>query len=466
MLFQTDNFDRKMLFKWAFSLLVPLMVYVLLPRSASLSNTMVLFLAVTSWAVCAWALDTLNDVAVGLLLPCLYVLICGVGQKVVYAPWLSEVPIIVIGGFILGKIIQDTGLGQRIALGCVRSMGGSFAGALCGMTIGAAIVAPLVPSIMGKGAIFCAVAISLCSALDFKPKSREATAVVLATCLAVGSTKLCYLTGGADLVLGMQLADKVMGTQTTWMEYALHNFVPGMLYAAMSLGIVLLVLRSPLKKDAMHHIVREKYAELGVMSAEQKRALLLLVITLLLLATDKVHGISAGIVLIGVATLSFMPGMGLMDGARVSKVNFAPLFFIMGGMCIGSAGGFLKVTDWLANMVLPLFAGLDTILAGVSAYAVGVVANVFLTQLAATTTLASPMTALGLQLQMDPRIVYYAFLYGLDNLLFPYEYPLYLYFFSSGYISFKSMIIVMTLRMLLTGLFIAAVAVPYWGMIL
>lgn len=422
MFLKTDDFDRKMLLKWGFSLLLPLAVYTLMPRSAALNNTMVIFLAVTTWAVCAWAMDTLNEIAVGLLLPCLYVLLCGVGQKVVYAPWLSEVPIVVIGGFILGKIIQDTGLGRRIALGCVRSMGGSFAGALCGMTIGAAIVAPLVPSIMGKAAIFCTVAVSLCDALDFKPKSREATAVVLATCLAVGSTKLCYLTGAADLVLGMQLADKVMGTQTTWMQYALHNFVPGMLYAAMSLGIVLLVLRSPLQKGDMLHIVREKYTELGEMSDEQKRSLLLLVVTLLLLATDSVHGISAGIVLIGVAVAAFLPGMNLMDSARVGKVNFAPLFFIMGCMCIGSAGGYLKVTDWLASMVLPLFSGMGTTMAGLCSYIVGVAVNFLLTPLAATTTLTSPMTALGLQLQMDPRILYYSFQYGLDNILFPYEY--------------------------------------------
>lgn len=126
MFFKTDDFDRKMLLKWAVSLLVPLAVYALVPRSATLTDTMVIFLAVTCWAVCAWAMDTLNEIAVGLLLPCLYVLLCGVSQRVVYAPWLSEVPIIVIGGFILGKIIQDTGLGRRIALGCVRSMGAAL----------------------------------------------------------------------------------------------------------------------------------------------------------------------------------------------------------------------------------------------------------------------------------------------------------------------------------------------------
>ena len=52
----------------------------------------------------------------------------------------------------------------------------------------------------------------------------------------MASTKLCYLTGGADLVLGMGLLHKVSGINTAWMEYAIHNFLPGMLYTAMSVA--------------------------------------------------------------------------------------------------------------------------------------------------------------------------------------------------------------------------------------
>ncbi|MFR2385508.1 MAG: SLC13 family permease, partial [Bilophila wadsworthia] len=177
-----------------------------------------------------WAMDAMNEIAVGLILPVLYIVLCGVKQQVVYSPWLSEVPLIVIGGFALGKILQETGLGKRIGLTCVRCMGGSFTGTLIGITLAVSIVAPLVPAITGKAAIFCAIGISLCDALDFKAKGREATAVILTCCLAVASTKLCYLTGGADLVLGMGLLQKASGISSTWMEYAMHNFLPGMLY--------------------------------------------------------------------------------------------------------------------------------------------------------------------------------------------------------------------------------------------
>ena len=424
--------------KWIISIAIPIIVYFLIPIDGqAVTYEMAMFLAITTWAVCMWAMDAMNEVAVGLVLPVLYIVLCGVKQQVVYSPWLSEVPIIVIG------------------VACVRCMGGSFVGTLIGITLAVSIVAPLVPAITGKAAIFCAIGISLCDALDFKPKSREATAVILTCCLAVASTKLCYLTGGADLVLGMGLLHKVSGINTAWMEYAIHNFLPGMLYTAMSVGLVMLILPSRVDRQALRATLQIKYQELGPVTPEQKRAALLMLATLILLATDKLHGVAAGLVLIGITFVAFLPGVRLLDDPKFSKINFAPLFFIMGCMTIGSAGGFLKVTGWIAGITLPYLHGMSDTLAGLAAYILG-----------ATTTMTSPLVELGMQMKMDPRVLFYSFQYGLDNYIFPYEYAVILYFFSSGYMLFKDMLKVLAARMILTGVFLFFIAIPFWKMVL
>ena len=397
--------NRSLALKWFISFAIPLIVYWAMPIDGqTVTHHMALFLSITTWAICIWAMDAMNEIAVGLILPVLYIVLCGVKQQVVYSPWLSEVPLIVIGGFALGKILQETGLGKRIGLTCVRCMGGSFTGTLIGITLAVSIVAPLVPAITGKAAIFCAIGISLCDALDFKAKGREATAVILTCCLAVASTKLCYLTGGADLVLGMGLLQKASGISSTWMEYAMHNFLPGMLYTFMSVGLVMLILPSKVDRQALRATLQTKYQELGPVTSEQKRAAILMLVTLILLATDKLHGVAAGLVLIGVTFAAFLPGVRLLDGPKFSKINFAPLFFIMGCMTIGSAGGFLKVTTWIANNTLPYLHGMTTTTAGLASYVLGALANFLLTPLAATTTMTSPVTELGIQMNMDPRI--------------------------------------------------------------
>ena len=343
-------------------------------------------------------------------------------------------------------------------------MGGSFVGALCGLTLAVAIVSPLVPSLLGKSAIFCVVAMSLCDALDYKPKSREASAVVLTACLAVASTKLWFLTSAADNVMAMRMADKVVGSSISWAEYAIQNVPMGALYTAMSLALILLLLPARTDRKALKATVEQKYQELGPMTQEQKKASVLLGLTILILSTENVHGLGIGFALIFIAMAAFLPGVNLMNSERLSRTNFAPLFFIVGCMGIGSAGGFLKVTDWLAMNTFPLFDGLGQVSAGVGSYSLGVAVNFLLTPLAAVSTLTAPLAELAAQMHVSPRILVYSFMYGLDNYLFPYEYAVILYFFSCGYIAFKDMFKVFAVRIVATGLFLLFVAVPYWGL--
>lgn len=202
------------------------------------------------------------------------------------------------------------------------------------------------------------------------------------------------------------------------------------------------------------------------MTSEQKRAAILMLVTLILLATDKLHGVAAGLVLIGVTFAAFLPGVRLLDGPKFSKVNFAPLFFIMGCMTIGQRRR-LPQGDHVDRQQHPaLSARLTTTTAGLASYVLGALANFLLTPLAATTTMTSPVTELGIQMNMDPRILFYSFQYGLDNYLFPYEYAVILYFFSSGYMLFKDMLKVLAARMVLTGIFLFFLAIPYWKMVL
>lgn len=446
--------------KWGVSLAIPLLM-LLIPESEGLTRPMIVFFAITTWAVLSWAMGTMNDVAVGLALPLLYILSGVAGRKVAFGPWLSIVPSIVIGGFIIGRVVMASGLAKRIALWCVRLTGGTFAGALAGLTLAAFVIAPFVPSVMGKAAILTVVAVGLCDALNFAPKSREATAVLTAAFLAVASSKLCFLTGGGDIVLAMSLMGQASGVQVTWAQYAMHNLLPGLVYAAMSLGAVILVLRPRTKCD-LKPVVRKSYSELGPVSKEEIKAGLVLVMTLLLLATDSIHGISSGYVLLGMGIVTFLPGVDLMDGKRLSGVNFGVLFFIVGSMAIGAVAKSLGVAGWLSQQFMPLFGGGEALTAMLSAYVTGLSMNFLLTPLAAFATLTTPITQIAMDLGIDPRPVVYAFQYGLDQYVFPYEFAVLLYFFVTGYIAFKDLVKVLAIRMVLATVVLCAVAYPFW----
>jgi hypothetical protein len=65
-------------------------------------------------------------------------------------------------------------------------------------------------------------------------------------------------------------------------------------------------------------------------------------------------------------------------------------------------------------------------------------------------------------LGMNPKPMIYAFLMGLDQYIFPYEYILYMYAFSTGFITARHMFLGLALRMVFVGVGIVAIQVPYW----
>lgn len=458
--------SNSLLIKWLVSFCIPALVYFILPIDGKeMTHEMGMFLAITVFMVTIWAFGLVNEIATGIVLPVLYVALCHVPAKVIYAGWLTDVPNTVIGGFILCKILQTSGLGKRIGLGCMYAMKGSFVGVIWGLAAAIYIVSPFIPSANGKSLIFCAIVISLCEALDIKKKSTEATALMMAAFLAVTSSKLCYLTGGGDLVIGMNLVNGVTGGTVTWFEYTLWNLVPATIYTIMSVAIVVFLLPSKMNKAELKRVLETRYNELGTMSKQEKIAAVFFIFTLIMLVTDKFHGLAPGMSLCLVACISFLPKVELMDGEKIKSVNFGPLFFIMGCMAIGSAGNFLKVTQWMADGTFGYFHGLGDFGAGLAAYVVGVVGNFILTPLAATASFSAPLAELGLNIGVEPRIVYFSFVYGFDNIIFPYETAPLLLFYGFGYINFAKMVKVLATRIVLVIPFLLAVAIPWWRFI-
>lgn len=458
--------SNSLLLKWLVSFCIPAAVYFILPIDGKeMTHEMGMFLAITVFMVTIWAFGLVNEIATGIVLPVLYVVLCHVPAKVIYAGWLTDVANVVIGGFILCKILQTSGLGKRIGLACMHAMKGSFVGVIWGLALAIYIVSPFIPTVNGKSLIFCAIVISLCESLDIKKKSTEATALMMAAFLAVTSSKLCYLTGGADLVIGMNLVNGVTGGTVTWLEYALWNFVPATVYTIMSVGIVVFLLPSAMNKAELKQAVDVRYNELGAMSKQEKIAAVFLVCTLILLVTDKFHGMAPGMSLCLVACISFLPKVELMDGEKLKSVNFAPLFFIMGCMTIGSAGNYLKVTQWMADGTFGYFQGLGDFGAGLAAYVVGVVGNFILTPLAAIASFSAPLAELGQNIGIEPKIIYFSFVYGFDNIIFPYETAPLLLFYGFGYINFAKMVKVLATRIVLVIPFLLLVAIPWWKFI-
>ena len=88
--------------------------------------------------------------------------------------------------------------------------------------------------------------------------------------------------------------------------------------------------------------------------------------------------------------------------------------------------------------------------------------NFLLTPVAAVSTFTVPLAQIADTLGVSALAPTYSLLYGLDQYILPYEYAVFLYFFSTGYIHLKNLMQVFAVRALLALILLVAVFYPYW----
>ncbi len=453
---------KNLCLRWAINLLIPIAIYLLGP-SWGLAPKAVLFFAITTWGILSWVTETLPENLVAILMPALYVVThLGTGKQI-FGPWGSPIPWMVIGGMMMGMIIMQTGLSKRIALVSIRISGFSFTKVMAGLLLAGFIISPFVPSVMGKAAILSVICLGICDALNLEKGSREGATVLMVGLLAVAVPKLAYLTGGGDVVMALNIVAKNTGVHVGWSDYFIHNFPLNVLYAAVSLVVVLLIMR-PRLNDNLKEYINHEYAALGQVKLEEKKAMGILITMLILMATSNWHGVDSGYVLLFMGSICFLPGMDLLDQKKLSKMNFGVIFFVVGSMCIGSAAKAAGINDLIEQMVTPyLDGGHFSTLATI--FGVGVLSNFFLTPLAAVATLTAPLAQICNGFNISPAQGSYTLMYGLDQYIFAYEYAVLLYFYAFGYIKVKQLVCVFGVRTIIALIFLLGVAIPYWKMV-
>jgi solute carrier family 13 (sodium-dependent dicarboxylate transporter), member 2/3/5 len=325
----------------------------------------------------------------------------------------------------------------------------------------------LLPDIMCRVIIFVAIAHGLALALELDPKSRIASAILMAGFCAGTSPGYGFLTGTEMALIMASIATPVIGT-VSWGEFALANLPFNILYCGLSVAICIYII--PGKEHVPHEdhlkeVIGKRLAQMGPMSSREWKLLGLMLVAIAGLLTQKYHGMPGTFVYALIAMACFLPPMGLSNAESVRKMNVGFIIFIVTCLGIGAVAQSLGADKWLASQILPVMQTLSPSMSVLAAYGTSVAINFILTPLAAVSSLTGPMIEIANALNINPLPMLYAFLYGLDQYIFPYEYALYMYVFTTGFITARHIFKALALRMVLTGLGVIAIQVPYWKLI-
>lgn len=435
--------------KWLLSLLIPAGAYFAVQTAVqadpSLNPHLPMFFAITLWAITVWATDILPAVPSAAAMTFLY-LLCNVAPApVIFGAWGAFLPWICFGALILSEALEQTGLTRRLALQLMHLVGATFTRIVVSLMTVGMFMAFLLPDIMCRVIIFVAIAHGLVMALELDPKSRISSAIIMAGFCSATSPGYGFLTGTEMSLIAMDQIKSII-TIPTWGEYALANLPFIILYCCFSIFMCVKII--PGKEhipheDHLKEVVAERLRDMGPMTTQEWKLLILMIC----------------------AICCYLPWIGLASFENVRKLNVGFLVFIVACLGMGSVAVHLGAAKWFASLVVPLIDGLSPIWLVLSSYLSAVAVNFMLTPLAAVSALSLPWAEIAQHVNMNPLPMLYSFLYGLDQYIFPYEYALYMYIFSTGYITPKHMFKGLGLRILFVAVILMLLQVPYWKLI-
>lgn len=270
--------------------------------------------------------------------------------SVVFAGFESAAWWLVFGGLIIGVAVNRTGLGKRLAGAVAGPLTTTYPRLIFAVVLVSSGLAFVMPSTMGRVILLLPIILALADRVGLAPDSNGRIGMVLAAAFSTYMIPAAILPANVPNMVMAGAAESLWGIILTYGDYLLlHMPVLGLVK-----GVALILVICRLYPDRLN-------GDAGVsrrpapMTAEERRLAVLLAGTLMLWATDFLHGISPAWVALATALVCLLPSSGLVP-PRVfgSEVNFASLFYVGGVLGLASLVPYSGLGDRLSVAILAL----------------------------------------------------------------------------------------------------------------
>lgn len=448
------NISKSELIKWVINFGVPIVV-ALIPCNETYTVQMKIFFVTTLFAILCFALETMDQTGIAILLPVSWIFFEVAPANVVYSSWAQYIAWITLSGFFLANVLQRVGLLSRFVYWVVSKTGVNYKGVL----IGLAVAVMLLTQFAGNHEMLIAtICYGICMAFEFGTSKASAGIMLTGAVSSIVATQFRF-TGPINVIgvansAGFDL--NLLGFFESWF----YN-LPVVLFWLLSV-ILIIVMFKPEHEIEGKTYFEAKLAEMGKMTLDEKKSLAILIIFMGYVLTQKIHGLSLEWGMALIPWLLLFPGIGCAKSEDVKKINYGMVFFIIACMGIGSVATSLGIGKILTDIVAPLLTGKSVYVLFITIWVILFVCNFAMTPLAMIAAFSVPFLTLAETFGVNPMSIGYFMVTAYDQVLLPYEYAKYLLFFGFGVISMKDFIKFGTAKTILNFIICFAVLIPWW----
>ena len=365
-------------------------------------------LGILIMAIVWWITGVLPEFVTAVVMAVLFVVVAGISVGATFSTFASSTWWLLLSAFTLGVGMKTSGLMRRIALAIVRKFPRTFRCQVIAQLVTGTVLGPLIPSLAVKGAMLAPLAMSIGDELGYERQGKRATglfAAMLVGIRTVAPTIVSASVTGYALMATLPADVQEQFNMASWFVAALpwlvvvlalnYFLIMGMYGRGEKAGSTSETVGAPgnaqsfkqsslrcgtrfvgaaecadSKQDEAENSAGEPSRGrtdlndnqsipdcLGPLSAVEKRMLAIILVTVVLWATEPFHHISA--MAVGLAALVFMFVLKVIDvPAFKSGVNWTSLLFIGIALGLGSVFAEAGLNDWVMQTCGPAFQAL------------------------------------------------------------------------------------------------------------
>lgn len=336
-------------------------------------------LGILIMAIVWWITGVLPEFVTAVVMAVLFVVVAGISVGATFSTFASSTWWLLLSAFTLGVGMKTSGLMKRIALAIVRKFPRTFRCQIIAQLVTGTVLGPLIPSLAVKGAMLAPLAMSIGDELGYERQGKRATglfAAMLVGIRTVAPTIVSASVTGYALMATLPADVQEQFNMASWFVAALpwlvvvlalnYFLIMGMYGRGEKAGSGSETVGAPGNAQSLNQSSRGGTNEgdskpipdgLGPLSAVEKRMLAIILVTVVLWATEPFHHISA--MAVGLAALVAMFVLKVIDvPAFKSGVNWTSLLFIGIALGLGSVFAEAGLNDWVMQTCGPAFQAL------------------------------------------------------------------------------------------------------------
>ncbi len=326
------------------------------PPPAGASVEMMHAAALAVFTVGLWAAGSLPEHIVGLLFFMLAMAFAVAPAQVVFSGFASATLWLVLGGLIMAEAVNRTRLAQRLASALFDRVALSYAQLVVAVVVASVVLAFLIPATVSRVLLLLPIVMALAKRVGFEHDSSGYNGLCLAMIIATYQCGTAVLPANAPNLVLAGSAEALYGVQITYAEYLWVQFpVLGALKSLAIIGFVLWLFPAEARSAPGVRVTEP-------LTPEQRRVAVILAASLVLWATDFLHGIKSGWIALAAGIVCLLPRVGVMPVAAFHEVRLGPYFYVGATLGLGlmmQTTGLSEGLGTLLHGVLPLAPGAD-----------------------------------------------------------------------------------------------------------